>query len=93
MLDPLSPNYEPDKPSLETPEKPLQDPSEINDNQGYRFNFFGRALGKKKKKKDESKKKNTYNETNAVELQLSPEAQEKIKKLRLIRKQRNDNKG
>ena len=86
MLDPLSPSHQSDKSSPEIPEKALQDPSEVHDNKGYRFNFFGKAP-QKKQNKNESKQQKAYNESNAVELHLSPEAQERIKK------QRNQYKG
>ena len=88
MLEPIGPSYQPDKPSSQKDEKPIAQTSESNDSEGYRFNFFSRMSQKQKEDKGKDKKKQ-YCEDQAVDLKLSPEAIEKMKKQRNLKENKN----
>ena len=55
MLEPISPSHIPDKPPNDKEEKPLAQTDNIEDSEGYRFNFFGRSRKKKKREQCISK--------------------------------------
>ena len=92
MLESIGPSYQPDKPSPNKDEQPIAQTSEMHDSQGYRFSFFAR-IRNKQNKRDGKEDKHEYTEENAVELQLSPEAMEKIKRQRYLKKIRNSKQG
>lgn len=90
MLEPISPSHIPDKPPNDKEEKPLAQTDNIEDSEGYRFNFFGRSR-KKKKENSASQKQNVYNDEKSVKLNLSPEAEKEIEKQRRLKEELNKN--
>ena len=86
MLDPISPFHLPKPPGDPQDDTPLGKTQESHDNEGYRFRFFQK--GKRKKqvgKKGETPQGKEYNEENAVNIDLSQEAIEKIERQRHLK--------
>ena len=92
MLESIGPTYQPDKPTPDRDESPIGQASEMHDSHGYRFNFFARMRNKQNKRNGKEQKRE-YTEDEPVELQLSPEAVEKMKRQRHLKKLRNSKKG
>ena len=87
MLEPISPSHRPEKPPQDKEEVPLAETDNIEDSEGYRFNFFGRSRKRKEKKTGATQKQNVYNNQEAVNLTLSPEAEEELEKQRRLKEQ------
>ncbi len=91
MLEPVSPSHIPEKIPEIPQDKELEPTTNEDDGGGYSFNFFKKS--KKKTKELNSTNatipNNAYNDDNPVNLQLSPEALEKMEKLRNSRKKRS----
>jgi hypothetical protein len=95
MLDPISPFHIPKGPGEPNEDTPLEKTQESTDNEGYSFRFFGKGKKIKKvtKKKDETNDVKDYNEEDAVNIDLSPEAIEKIERQRNLKKNINKKKS
>lgn len=92
MLEPLSPSHIPEKPTEVKEDNPLKPGEEIGDSEGYSFNFFQRSKKRKQSQKtDERSASSVYNKSNAVNLELSEEAQAKLQKQRELKKNRSKN--
>ncbi len=91
MIEPISPNPSSEKIPENPPEKELEPTTNEDDSGGYQFNFFSKS----KKKSKEFQKINAtlpnkvYNDDNPVNLQLSPEALEKLEKQRNLRNKKS----
>lgn len=90
MLEPISPSHIPDKAPNIKEEKPLAQTDNIEDSEGYRFNFFSRSK-KKNKETSATQEENVYNEEDSVKLSLSPEAEKEIEKQRRLKEEFNKN--
>jgi len=92
MLEPLSPSHIPEKTPEIQEDKHLNPTEPTGDSAGYRFNFFSRSKKRKQSgKTGESDSSSVYNDDNAVNLQLSPEALDKIQRQRDLKKKRRKN--
>ena len=95
MLDPISPFHLPKGPGESKEDTPLGRTQESADNEGYSFRFFrkGKKTKKVTKKKDETLDVKEYNEEEAVSIDLSPEAIEKIERQRYLKEKINKKKS
>ena len=92
MLEPLSPSHIPDKPTEINEDAKLKASEEIGDSNGYSFNFFKRSKKRKQSQKNgESSDSSVYNQNNAVNLELSDEAQQKLQRQRELKRNRSKN--
>lgn len=91
MLEPLSPNHIPEKLPEVNDDSKLKAAEQAGDSEGFSFRFFGRSKKKKQSKKNSaSSSSSVYNESNAVNLELSPEAQEKLQRQRDLKNKRKN---
>lgn len=97
MLEPLSPNHIPEKIPEEKEDQHVEAAKAARssaDGGGSRFNFFRRSKKRKQSSRNgESDASSVYNEEEAVNLQLSPEAIEKLKRQRELKKNKNNQDG
>ena len=89
MLEPLSPTHIPDQTPEVNEDKHLNPADAAGDSEGFSSNFFKRSKKRKQTKKDdESSSSSVYNQDNAVNLQLSQEARDKIQRQRELKNKR-----
>lgn len=97
MLEPLSPSHIPDKIPEEKEDAHVEAAKAAKaaaDGGGSRFNFFRRSKKRKQSAHNgDSEASSVYNDEEAVNLQLSPEAIEKLKKQRELKKNRKNQDG
>jgi hypothetical protein len=86
MLEPITPSHIPEKIPQSKDENPLGEAAKAGDGEGYRFNLFSRFKKPKQiTKPDERDKLIVYNDVEAVQLTLSPEAHIEIEKQRRLK--------
>jgi len=91
MLEPLSPNHIPNKLPEVKEDSELKPAEQTGDSEGFSFRFFGRSKKKKQSEKNSaSDSPSVYNDDNAVNLELSPEAQEKLQRQRDLKNKRRN---
>ena len=94
MLEPISPSHIPEKPQPPKEDQPLPKMQESGDSEGFRFVFYRRGKKKSQEKQsdetDDTSSSVLYNEEQAVNLNLSPEALAKIERQRRLKEKRKD---